>query len=39
LWLALPARNREQALHVLRRVLAQQLPWPPTAKEVPHDQP
>jgi hypothetical protein len=39
LWLALPSQNREQTLRVLRRVLAQQLPWAPTAKEVQHDQP
>jgi hypothetical protein len=39
LWLALPSSSREQALRVLRRVVAQQLPWPPIGKEVLHDQP
>jgi hypothetical protein len=38
LWLALPEENRQQALQILRRVLAQQLPASPRAKEVTHEQ-
>jgi hypothetical protein len=38
LWQALPEENRLQTLQVLRRVLAQQLPASPPAKEVAHEQ-
>jgi len=32
------SQNREQALRVLRRVVAQQIPWLPTGKEVQNEQ-
>jgi hypothetical protein len=38
LWQALPNASRLQALQVLSRVLAQQLPAPPPVKEVTHEQ-
>ena len=37
LWHHLPATNRRDALRTLSRVVAQQLPTPPTPKEAGHE--
>jgi hypothetical protein len=39
LWQEVPAGNRQKTLQVLARIIGQQLPMPPTAKEVAHEHP
>ena len=39
LWQALPQADRHRALRALSRIIAQQLPRPPAAKEADHERP